>query len=351
MRKHRISLLILFILSASSIAKIAAEESLPEIAAPEFAYEPLTASFVRDAASTELPVSDECSMVSFAGGASSDEDQRIARLEAELDEIRRSLQGKVVRSPQAVFAPPCPVCNKLYGAIEVTLLRPRVSGAMPAFFGANGGRTIDNHFGAGTRFILGHRNEKGLGIRGRYWSYNDGFNYAPPNTPAVLTINAEAADAEVTQLQHLGYWNLAASGGIRYSKFGYSSNILGPFGVGEAYFEGLGPTVSLDARRPIGQSEFAFVGNVRGALLFGEIRNSSMLLSVPQGVIRDEVAQTFENQLGLSWTRAFINNSQVEISTVWETQYWMSDTLADDSLGIGSNLGFMGPTIAVEFRY
>ena len=76
-----------------------------------------------------------------------------------------------------------------------------------------------------------------------------------------------------------------------------------------------------------------------------------MLPIMPAGTIQGEVAQSIETQLGAAWTKTFTNNSQLQLRMVWETQYWMNDTLADDALGIGSNLGLMGPTIAAELRF
>jgi hypothetical protein len=32
-------------------------------------------------------------------------------------------------------------------------------------------------------------------------------------------------------------------------------------------------------------------------------------------------------------------------------QYWMNNTFSDDSLGIGTNLGLIGPTICLQVAY
>lgn len=87
------------------------------------------------------------------------------------------------------------------------------------------------------------------------------------------------------------------------------------------------------------------------SILWGEILNASMLLKMPNGPIRDEILTTVENQLGVAWATRVGRVGTLELRTAWETQLWMSDTLSDDFFGIGSNLGLMGPTVAVEFRY
>ncbi len=99
--------------------------NVPAAAGVTQPYEPLTASLI--------------------GNAVADQEARIARLEAELADIRRSSVMHAPATPEAVFdSPPCTTCNRLYGTFEVTLLRPRVSGATPAFGFANGGRVIEN---------------------------------------------------------------------------------------------------------------------------------------------------------------------------------------------------------------
>ena len=284
----------------------------------------------------------------------SSQDQRIAQLEAEVEDLKQSFGSRITQTPQTVFQQPCHACSQWSAGVEVTLLQPQISGALPALFSPaalNSYRTIDPDFDAGIRYHLAYRTSQGLGIRGRYWSYNNSVNFAVPFAPAVMSINAEAADLELTQLGHLGSWKLESAAGIRYGKFGYNSPIEGAFGVGAVNFQGFGPTLAVNTFRPLGQTGFSLVGNLRGSLLFGDISNASMLFSMPAGTIKGEVAQAVESQLGGAWGKTFTNNRQLQIRLVWETQYWMNDTLADDAMGIGSNLGLMGPTIAAELRF
>ena len=285
------------------------------------------------------------------GTGCTSQDQRIAQLEAEVEDLRQSLGSHITQTPQSVFHQPCHACPQWSGGVEVTLLQPHISGSMPLFLGDNTGRAIDPDFDGGIRYVLAYRSSQGLGIRGRYWSYNNSVDFAAPFQPAVMSINAEAADVDLTQLANLGRWQLESNAGVRYGKFGYHSPIEAAFGVGDVNFQGFGPTLALNTRRPLGQTGFCLVGNLRGSLLFGEIDNAAMLPIMPAGTIQGEVAQSIETQLGAAWTKTFTNNSQLQLRMVWETQYWMNDTLADDALGIGSNLGLMGPTIAAELRF
>jgi hypothetical protein len=83
----------------------------------------------------------------------------------------------------------------------------------------------------------------------------------------------------------------------------------------------------------------------------GDIRNSALLPFMPAVTLEDEVMTVAENQLGIAWTHDVNQFVQLDIKTAWETQYWMNSSLSDDVYGIGSNLGFTGPTLSVELRY
>ncbi|MCA9035557.1 MAG: hypothetical protein KDA91_10520 [Planctomycetaceae bacterium] len=274
-----------------------------------------------------------------------DLESRIASMEADLQALRQP------RLAPSFISPPDYHQDKLFGSVEFTFLRPRMSGAMGALNSANGGQLIDHHFESGMRYTLGYRTASGLGLRGRYWSYSHGFTYDPPFSNSTLYVGAHAADLEIISLQRFRQWNLEFSSGVRHAKLRYDSPVIGAFGIGQASFEGVGPTVSVEATRGVGTRGIDIFANVRGSLLFGQINNASMLTYIPTGPIRDEVMQIVENQLGVSWTRTIGHSSVLQLRTAWETQYWMNNTFSDDALGIGTNIGFMGPTIAAELRY
>lgn len=50
----------------------------------------------------------------------------------------------------------------------------------------------------------------------------------------------------------------------------------------------------------------------------------------------------FENQIGIAWNYTLPNQMLFEAKAAWESQYWMSSTLASDYYGIGSNLALFG---------
>ena len=335
--RNRFHLLLSAVLFTSSAALASDVQTLiptnHQAASETYQYEPTSAPYVTPDAVSQL-------------------EARIARLEAELANQQTSNQNVIGYTPMQFASPPPDSAGHLFGSVEVTLLRPRVSGAIGAFSYRNGGRLLSNEFDTGVRYVLGYRAASGLGLRGRYWSYDHDLMFQPPFSPARMSVDTQAADLEITFLQKRSTWELDLFTGLRYGKLRYHSDTLGAFGVGEAYFEGLGPTVGADARRHLGTSGFSVFGNIRGSVLFGEIRNQSLLLNIPAGPISSEVASTIEHQLGVAWSTPLGQSSaELELRTAWETQYWMSETLSDDAFGIGSNLGFMGPTFAVERRY
>jgi hypothetical protein len=277
-------------------------------------------------------------------------EQRIQRLEAQLSQS----QHQAVPDPGALIEQRLlqqeAGTGGLFGSVEVTFLQPAFSG-MNSVFGFTAGRVFDTSYQSGVRYVLGYVNDSGLGVRGRYWSFDNSSPYIEPYAPARFGIDVQAVDGEVTLAQGMRHWDLEVCGGLRYGKLQYSNPELTLYNPGLVTFEGVGPTIGISGRRILGHSGFSLFGNVRGALMIGDIRTGSLLLTVPRGTIQDEVMKTFENQLGVAWNRNLPNHMFLEVRTAWETQYWMSDSLSDDVFGVGSNLAFMGPTLAVELRY
>ena len=169
--------------------------------------------------------------------------------------------------------------------------------------------------------------------------------------PSTLGVGLKTADLELVLTQKLRNWDLAASGGVRYGKLEYFNPSATILGEGILTFEGVGPTLGFQGRRSIGDSGFSVFGTLRGSILLGDVRNASVLTFMPTTTFEDEFMTIGENQLGVAWTTNVNSRFQLEIRSAWETQYWVSSTLSDDVMGIGSNLGLTGPTLAVELKY
>lgn len=285
----------------------------------------------------------------------SDFAERIAALEADVAQLQAQPTPAV---PRSLFQPRLwdLYSGGWYGGAEATILQPFMSGAPSVFnVGPVSGSLIQQQFLTGVRYQVGWANEAGLGIRGRYWSYYNFFDQAEPYAPAELGIDLQTADLEATFTQRIWNFDTLLSAGARYGKLGYMNNasvgVLPIFGVGSATFEGVGPTVALEGRRRLGGSAFSLYGNVRGSALFGTIANKLLFTSMPRSNITGEVMGIAENQLGITWDWVASNGLVIEARAVWETQYWMNNTLSDDVYGIGTNLGLIGPTIGLLLSY
>ena len=301
------------------------------------------------------PVEGAESQSSFRSEAVSEDttelETRVQRLEAELSRLRAPTYSDPMKTLESQLRRQDVGSGGLFGDIEVTFLQPHISGSQAAFGLGAVGRLIDGDYQTGMRYVLGYRNDSGVGVRGRFWQYDHSFVYLPPFEPAVFGIRMDVADTEITLDQRLRHWDMQVAAGLRYGRLEYSNDTPTLFGVGTATFEGVGPTFALNGRRAISNTGFSFFGNVRGSVLIGDIRNSALLPFMPAVRLEDEIMTVAENQLGVAWTHDLNKFVQLDVKTAWETQYWMNSSLSDDVYGIGSNLGFTGPTLSVELRY
>lgn len=219
-----------------------------------------------------------------------------------------------------------------YAGYELTLLKAHISGNE---FGGD----WDDEYGAGNRFVLGYDHGNGVGARLRYWMFNHGLD--TDDGLDTVAIDMDVADAEITLQNRLASWDLLLSGGARYARTAFSA-------YGDSiYFEGVGPTVSLEARRNLGRRGFYLLGNLRTSVLLGDVHSTDFF-----GNVEGEAMFVLENQLGMGWSRE-IGMGELNIRSTWETQYWHNSSFGDDVYGypISSNLALGGPTFAIELRY
>jgi hypothetical protein len=233
----------------------------------------------------------------------------------------------------------CCASPSWYVGYELTVLQPYVANTAAAI-------NFDDEYGFGHRLVAGYDGGSGMGARLRFWFYNHGHDLVPP--VGSLGIDMDVLDLEFTLNEQLRNWDLMVSGGVRYGRLGLTLDTLGiGLGNGELAFEGVGPTVSLEATRAFGDHNLYLIGNARTSLLIGDWRNSQVLGFAN---LDDDLTTVFESQLGVGYT-CQLNRATLNIRTVWETQFWMNDTIADDLFGAGSNLAFAGPTSTLELKF
>jgi hypothetical protein len=206
---------------------------------------------------------------------------------------------------------------------------------------------------------LGYVNGNGLGGRARYFRFDQdlaaetnalvfpaAFGPFPPGTTVATAgyLNMWAADAEITQQMDLGLWQANFGGGVRVAGLqhntGATFNVLGAITSvrDDNMFDGLGPTLFAELRRPLGNSPFALVANLRGSLVFGQWSRRSVVdnfLAVPPpfsptGVVlpsdlfqkTEAMMGIVEMQLGMEWKRDLRGMGNFVVDALWEGQAW-----------------------------
>ncbi|MDP6553891.1 MAG: Lpg1974 family pore-forming outer membrane protein [Pirellulaceae bacterium] len=224
---------------------------------------------------------------------------------------------------------------------------------------------LDTDYEMTPRVWLGMTNDQGLGVRMTYWRYDHGGNaqtfvsdginlpgatvttvifpaaiIAPVAGDVLSTSNQLATstlDAEGTIDLQLGSLQMRAGAGLRYAKISQQMSALAtrggaPIGVLDwtREFEGIGPTISADARRPL-LNDVSAIGVLRGSLLYGEksLQRSVIGDSTPvpgPPIVQlddvDEVTAGFEMALGVEWKREFASGHQLVVQGTYEGQLW-----------------------------
>lgn len=225
---------------------------------------------------------------------------------------------------------------------ELTLLTPHtgsVNGSGNNIFNFQNQSVVpEREMGVGGRYWLGYRNDSGLGVRTRYWHFNQ-LGVGPPNLDPNL--DAQTWDTEVTQLFSRGVYSLDLSGGVRWGEI---NDHVSP--VIDESFSGWGSTVALLGRRQIGSGPWSIIGGARGSLLFGN--HDFAILGIPINSTQ-EVLPVMEMQLGGEYSKRMFKNTNTFLRSALETQLWeMPPTL----IGLfDQNVGLVGVNFSAGIRY
>jgi hypothetical protein len=240
------------------------------------------------------------------------------------------------------------------------------------------------------RVWLGYLTPAGLGIRADYWQFDqsgdsrsltsDGLHFIGAHATTIIfpaTILADTAgetltasdDLEVhvvnlmgTLTAELAGISLETRGGLRYATLeqGYSAAVVDGAGTltgqlhWKRHFEGLGPTMAVGARRPIGCRGLAVIADGGAALLFGKKRLERFVLgnvgpaTMPRLTLDDasEVVPIIDLRLGGEWSHRFATGWQLALQGMYEGQLWAE--AGAPTLGF---LGFEGFSVQVELRH
>ena len=253
------------------------------------------------------------------------------------------------------------------------------------------------------RVFVGWENCCGVGVRATWWQFDHGadlINVRPIATSNIATpvfgestatspnnvgrglailadptqalslqtgIDAYSIDIEGTKATNFCCWDLGVGCGIRYARVEHSTRgttvddqdgQIGDLAYRQS-LEGIGPTISLYAFRPL-SCQCGVFGRARGSLLFGDGDSSltTTLTDVAAGatgtfneaVTRDDVLPIFEMQVGWQWQGATpVYATYVPFATIaLEGQFWHGAGNASSEDG---SLGFFGVTSGMGVRW
>ena len=250
-------------------------------------------------------------------------------------------------------------------------------------FSATSDTTFDNEMELSPRVWLEYGRMNGLGVKVTYWQ----FDHSSPDrsaTPAAtgfetittptfgdfeLTtaipgeqisaasdIDVDSLDFEGTKWTQFECWRLGTTGGLRYASVaqGYQAALRDANGgfVGAIHsrhrFDGLGPTFSIEGRRPFGC--LTFYSMARGSLLFGNGKfgftavDNLAATTLRTSLERNDVLTVAEIGVGIEWRRQCCNGNMFFCRTALEGQVWQGAGSATSEDG---DLGFFGLNVAL----
>ena len=248
-----------------------------------------------------------------------------------------------------------------------------------------------NEYKISPRAWVGYVGPEGLGIRGRYWQYeqtlaSETSSITAPTgggLPADLDglsasgsgrLRLLAIDGEFGQRLDIGPWQGNLGGGVRYGELFHGSTIhlesptIAPMDLASsALFHGIGPTLFVEMRRPLGASGFSLLANGRGSLLFGSTAYETAspggfalpptlmaigapALGFPAGSAREKRDTTVgiaEIQLGIEWAWRFTGGTSLVLQGLWEGQLWSGQGVQQSgAYNVRPDVGLMGFCVA-----
>ncbi len=237
---------------------------------------------------------------------------------------------------------------------------------------------------------VGFRTRNGFGIRGTYWGFDadgqpstntaDGINVYgahavniifPANIfaqlPGETMTNADSLETKVynvyaTYDTKVGSFHFGGGVGLRHARLEQTLNsaVISPQGMPfrqlawQRNYEGLGPALTVDVRRRIGQSPFSIFASGGGSLLFGKkslnrtvLGDQSPIPNTPFLSITDsdEVVGIGEVNFGCECARQLGCGKTIALRGFYEGQLWAE--AGAPTLGF---LGFEGFGASVELR-
>lgn len=217
------------------------------------------------------------------------------------------------------------------------------------------------HLHATPRVWLGMVQEEGIGLRARYWRFEDVSNadrvlHVPlQGDYASMGIAAYTIDAEITQQFSICQWDAIVASGIRFASLEQKIMATDAEDFRGKLFQAIGPILSLDLHRPLGRFGLAWIANARGSVSVG----GAQWQAPGRTQNTDDIGAILDMQIGLQWSRCFPHLGQVAVRGTYDQQNWFGagtsfgteSSAANGMLGIqpdDHDLAFMGFSIGVE---
>jgi hypothetical protein len=214
----------------------------------------------------------------------------------------------------------------------------------------------------------------GEGVRVRYWQFEQDLNAESSNSPLGILppgserithrgLNLFAVDIDLTQHVQARVFRVDIGVGMRIAGLDRDRfityvipNVPDTTFAFSRDFTGIGPTMTIDVRRPIGDAGFSFVVNPRGTMLFGtvdtaiNVHDSIGLGGISTPIINiatrsDAQAYVAEVRMGLEWSRQMPSGREWFAHALWENQFW-----AGSGVGL-SGVGLTGLTLGLGTHY
>ena len=251
---------------------------------------------------------------------------------------------------------------------------------------------FDYSYDVTPRIWLGYNSVCGLGIRGRYWEYDQEADVASllvtSSSPLAFvevsragnnltrsafagvgeTITAKHSlemqvfDLEATKQLHPGGMTMMLGLGLRYAKIDQnfratvttSSGVIDELVDHSHGFEGFGPTASLEILHPLcnpccGLSAY---GAIRGSVLFGDASQDILEIKGAGATVGrdryrgDELLSIGEIEIGLQYALAFCYRTQAFVRVGYEGQIWWD---AGGPLSTAGDMGLQGLSLGLGF--
>jgi len=254
----------------------------------------------------------------------------------------------------------------LAGGAEVAFLRPYVgdfSGVSVELLTNSASYSSErNDFDPSWRLWLGYVSPTGGGVRARYWQFD--HELAAETWATVIDsetktgrgrLNMYSIDVEFMQRFDFEAFTINGSAGMRVASVDRSFTLTSIDGIGHSSvfslaneYTGLGPTISGEFRRPIGNGDLALLVNTRGTLLFGSRHVSLAIPDIADFPDLPQISLTGEDdsflavgeiQMGFEWARELSNGTRVSTNVLWEGQTWGSNSSMAGLTGFVVGLG------------